>query len=364
MSGLKVQGSLLVALVIGAVLLVGGVTKAQGDTGGPALVNETVTNADGTPASGAQVVVFVDHDTSLDQVGTATVDSNGAWQLAVTPDAALSSTAAANGGYVNFVAFIGTPTGGTGVVYFSRQLTAMGLWAGTDGTLQESSVPLNGLPPSDPGGQCQYGIFIINQSDSYSDMAELHVAKDTTATYTYGQSADTNFDVGVNTGSGWGLSGATHVGNSQSASISWTRSVGSSGGFGHRLQSNYHSIERKIVQFLPWDPCQTTYDAKTTAWNGGATVGQDNSQYDYNCINSPYQNIYANGTTFNRSSNKAAHFTFALNLFGLVWIGADSGYSTSAKVSYQFGNGQSQHMICGNDDYPVRAHRIFAGSHL
>lgn len=189
------------------------------------------------------------------------------------------------------------------------------------------------------------------------------MARDTTASYTYGQSADSNFDVGVSiAGGSWQLSGSYHVGNSGGSAVGWTRPLPGQTSYGHRLQSQFHNIKRKISYvYHYYPPCPNDYDTFPQSWNTGAIDGQDNSSNDYHCSTSPYWVNYGAGTSFDRSTNKAYHFGSAVNLFGVIWIGVDSGYSQYAHAKWNFGTGQSTHYLCGNDGFPNVAHRIFAG---
>jgi hypothetical protein len=206
------------------------------------------------------------------------------------------------------------------------------------------------------------GTTIVAQDNKYSDIGEIHTGHDVDARFEYGQTADSNFDVGASTGGGaWKLSGNYHVGNGGSTKITWYVPHD----FGHRLQTQFHIVKRKITYTAPNNgtPCPPDYDAFPKSWNTGVLDGQDNSFLDYHCRadHAPYNVWFKANSALDRTSSKSYHFGGAINLFGLISIGVDSGYSQWVTAHWEFHSGQPYHSMCGSDDYIPTAHRIFAG---
>jgi hypothetical protein len=186
-------------------------------------------------------------------------------------------------------------------------------------------------------------------------VGELHTAKNQTATFTYGTSADSDVAVGfsVQDTSGWSLSGVAHVSNSLGSSVMWSVDPD----FHHVLLSGFHFVKRQTD-----NPCLgTRYTVKASAWNGGATVGATAPDPSRGCRDkryTKYRSHYSAGGSFRRNSRRAFRFGAAVNVLGLQ-LSATSGYSKNVVASWKFsGDG----WVCSKTDFPLRAQRIFAGN--
>ncbi len=347
-------------LVASTAILLGGLAGGSSATGDPTLASGTLNAGQGVNVQSVSVHAYSDpgdDNGTLTDVGSTSTDSSGTWTLAVPITSDMTDLAASNGGYVNFV-LVASSANGYGITHVTR-LLSNGQWIDTSEptSLGSPAIPFASYAVG-PNWPCIPQITVIATEDQYSAIGELHVAHDSTGTYTYGTHADSNFDVGISyDGNHWSLSGSYHVGNDKGAQISYTEGPD----FGHRLTSQFHNLKRKYNWF-GYQGCGPAYDTYPSRWNGGAQIGLDNSYLDFNCnTSSGNTQNFGRNTSFDRSSSHAYHLSSAINLFGIVQVGVDSGYSQYVISHWSFGSGQSNHYLCGNDGPVTTAHRIFAG---
>ena len=200
-----------------------------------------------------------------------------------------------------------------------------------------------------------------NQTNSDVVIGELHTANDTNATFTYGQTADTQADVGMEiAGSGvYQVSGSVHIGNDHGSSSGTAWQEGSQ--FGYKLVTGF--LHNHYYTTWP-NGCSSSYfSVKTSEWTGtpdGRALGDYIHNLDNNCKNSSFSANFQGAGPFDRSSHDFTHFGAAFNVFGFSG-GARSGASQYARAHWQFGTAQN-HYLCGNDNYVTQyPHRIFAG---
>lgn len=60
------------------------------------------------------------------------------------------------------------------------------------------------------------------------------------------------------------------------------------------------------------------------------------------------------------SNERAYKWSVGANAFGVLKVSAQSGFSTNVTITYKYGTDNSVYYICGNDQVPTAAHRVFA----
>ena len=219
-------------------------------------------------------------------------------------------------------------------------------------TLTPAQVAAAAVQPNVTLPPCTYTVTGSQQAPTV--VGELHKWKDTTATFSYGQTADSDIGVGVNaTGNGWSLGGTVHISQSNSATVGW-------GGwapdttFGGQLRSQFR------YELRHWgSPACGVEMIVPVGWAGGTSVGADVHQYDGHCDTTGGQD-YKGGSFLSRDSMRAYRYYGAVNVFG-VGLDAQSGYSSSVRAHWDFGTASTNHWMCGNDGPSTTAPIVYAG---
>ncbi len=211
------------------------------------------------------------------------------------------------------------------------------------------------------GGNCLGNTTLQNETNSDVVVGELHTANDTTASFTYGQTADTAADVGIElAGTGqYNVSGSVHIGNAHGSTAGTGWNEGSQ--FGYKLKTGF--LHKHYYTVEPQGCGSNYYSVKTSEWTAtpdGKALGDYIHNLDNNCKNSSFSANFQGAGPFDRSSHAFTHFGGAFNVFGFNG-GARSGASQYARAHWQFGT-QQNHYLCGSDNYVTQfPHRIFAG---
>ncbi|HZT94817.1 MAG TPA: hypothetical protein VE985_10115 [Gaiellaceae bacterium] len=226
---------------------------------------------------------------------------------------------------------------------------------------QTLSTTLNGAQLSDGSTALDPCVNISEFQDEKNVdtvVGELHTANDTTATFTYGHTADTSADVGIElAGSGvYNVSGSVHIGNDRGTGAQEVWSEGTQ--FGYKLESGFLYKHYYVIT-----NCGSNYykvvNSEWTASPDGKKLGDYIHNLDNNCKNSSFPSNQQGKGQFVRNSNAFTHFSVAFSVFGFGG-GARSGSSQYVISHWWFGTDQN-HYLCGNDNYIPYAHRIFAG---
>ena len=346
-------------------------------TGGPPDIAGAVVDAAGQGLAGAQVELYVEPRTSepgtsaLPLVATASTDPAGRFSL-VAPSTREVLARLQDDGVANFVLVVR----GDGLV-LQRNLSRRPASVIDDVSNADAASaneperrnaaarhalrlvlapgragvsPAPRRTPLAPAPQCVYSVVATGRA--WTTVGEIHVGGDATGRFTYGRTADSNIDVGFSaTGAGgWSISGTVHVGNSLSATVWAERGPG----WGTKFKTQFEYEKRKYG-----GACQG-YKIVGTRWVGGT----DTNEPVYGtgvCDAYPNTSVpYGKNSGFFRDANRAYRWGTALTVFG-VTLGARSGYSTSVSYRYSTGSQLGQHWVCGNNDYPLYATRIFAG---
>ncbi len=320
----------------------------------------------------AKVLVYVVNQGDPFLVGQA--DTNGSVQLALPYDKTLKGVARTNDGYVNFMALVVTENAFR-PIYFAKTFTAGSWSSGSTPAVPTNLDPMSADCPSSDNPKvmvtCGFrapGVLqalgkspdvcasvLLGTSDPYTTVGEIHTGSDMTDKLTYGKTADTDMGVGTTAGTGsWHLGGTVHIGNSDTASVTWSRGAER----GLREKSKFHFEKRH------WDCGGPQWDEiKATAWEGGAVDGGVNHYLDHQCSTTyrQWEVAHAPGTTFGRSSNSYATFFAEVTAFG-VGLSSQSGNSTWVTIGMTFTQTSGNRYICGNDNWPSSSHHVYAGT--
>ncbi len=331
-------------------------------------------------------------DVTVPVVASTTTAADGRYQLAVAPgDPAVAAALARNNGWVNVM--IVAEANGLQTTIETGRTTAGSLGALAPSTKLSSALPSgaawvdrNGaapsvditLAPGRPGVStltaaqaasaaavqpnalappCTYTVTAAEQDPTV--VGELHKWKDTTATFSYGQTADSDIGVGVNaTGNGWSLSGTVHIAQTYSATVGWG-GWDPNGIFGGQLRSQFR-YELRHWRNAPGSTYCGVDSIVPVSWAGGTSVGADVHQYDGHCDTSPHGQVYKGGGNLDRSSKRAYRYYGAVSAFG-VGLDAQSGYSSFVHAHWDFGTQKTNHWMCGNDGDTTVAPIVYAG---
>src|SRR5439155_7054617 len=198
-------------------------------------------------------------------------------------------------------------------------------------------------------------------------IGELLDARDAVGTFSFGQGSEhvSNISVGLDLGHGWHLGAFAHAATGDTSGVSISN-VGDD--WAHQLRSDFVYAKYRKQSLNFWgDVCSTWYTIEPKEWVGGGIVpGADESQYLHQCLTT-YAKWRVNqgpASSWFRASNKlrtwGAAATVDLGSGGLglqAWTGA----SRWVRYDYSFGTRIHDHYLCGNDDYPKRSSRVFAG---
>lgn len=332
------------------VTLVLGFQMSPASAATPTLYTGTLTEH-GAPVSG-RVAVYV-NDALL-----ASVDTDGDVAVPLAYTANLRRLASSNDGYVNFdmraassrwfeaFSFSARFIDGAWV---SEQSPRLELTTGRDDPAKAQMFLAPGTPPG-----C-VSVKVGSPENRYTTIGEIHTpGTGSSATLTYGKTADSDIGVGVDTGGNWHLSGSVHVGDTNAASVSWTRGAN----YGKR-ESSLFAYQMYHVIYAPCD----YYKIVAETWGGGGADGGDNSYLDGHCDDAydQYAVKYFGGTDFDRSTSNYINFSLAANPFNLISVTNQSGMGTFVQVHYHFDQPQSQfRVICGTNAFPTYSLRILA----
>ncbi len=285
----------------------------------------------------------------------------GGFSMTAANSEALARLEKTNGGYAN-LEFVAVGGGFFASRTMPRAFTD-GNWSDRDGSSSLGEVILGkNVPGAGPLGKhdrkaaatavCSLvrkavGAPFVRQTV----IGELHVVTGMTASFTYGRTADSDIGTTFEAGNGpFSVSGASHVGNSTGSSVTITRT----GNFGHRLLSQF--------RYQRWhyaNSCTGQYDkVEPVKWAGsGLVIGADVSSLDHHCAASSFRSDFPAGSDFDQQSARSSRVTGAATLLG-VKVDADSGFSKSVHLHWHF---TAAGALCGEDDLPAAAGRVFAG---
>ena len=213
---------------------------------------------------------------------------------------------------------------------------------------------------------CEAGVSQFYYEDyqtyqKYAQVGELHVDSDVTfARFTYGQTADSSFDVGTKAaGELWQLTTSAHVGNTQGSSV--YQNAGGQTNFHWNLRSQFEFVNRRLYKDCiggPYHVWTETEDLSVTRWLGGGMTKSD--QASYPARDPAFDQHYGSGAGWTRDTEDFAKYDGTVSFFlGAVKLGARSGASTKVKSRWEFGWQKNSHFLYGSGALPPVAKRIF-----
>lgn len=363
----------------------------------PVIAEGWLRDASGHPTPGTLMLNLIDpraDSSAAPLLAMGTAGHGGRFRLRLDSTPELQGIAAENGGYLN-LRLLAVADGGKAVALFSRRWGG-DRWLPATGQPEltiTAATPLTDeqrgkLPRLRASGQAAqeraaqgrqsvevtaatlaganaYGsdnpyCYRVNDEfrTAYTVIGELHTWRDMTATFGYGTSADSNISAGFSFdgGKSWVLAGQLHVGNSTSTRS--TKTV-SSNYYGRTIRSQFEYVKYHYAGWFCYD--DAVYQSPWRWTGGGIIEGSSQTQFDGKCGRTyPRYYLYGRDTSWSRSDHDFWNWGAAASVFGLA-LQAQSGASQSADLTYTFGSATAYHRICGSDDYPSRAKRVFAG---
>ena len=356
----------------------------------PVVAQGYVRDPTGVPVSGVVVELFRDPPVgsagSYAALDSATTGTDGFFALRSPYTDELRGDAAANGGYVNFdLLGSGDSVGYYGGVERTYD-SAAGVWLRPEQAVDDDGrgapgekLDLRPVPgPSLSGGggpavgatwcplATKTKTLVATERDS-TIIGELLVARDAVGEFSFGDGTEhvSNISIGINFGNGWAIGGFQHAATGEASGVS-IRNVGDD--WAHALRSDFIYAKYRKQTVGPFGlVCSTWYTIEPKEWVGGGIVpGADESQYLHRCL-TDYRQWYIRqgpGSTWFRASNKLRTWgvaaTIGLGTAGLG-VSAWTGASSWVTYDYHFGTRIYDHYLCGNDAYPRRSTRVFAG---
>jgi hypothetical protein len=226
-----------------------------------------------------------------------------------------------------------------------------------------------------PDFVCFENATLVSQTDVGTVVGEMHTANgivkgngdDGHGTYfSYGSTSDSSIDVGIEESSGgpWNVSGSVHIGNSNGSTQATIQPIGSQ--FGYKIRSGF------MHQHWHYSGCSTYEESTTSKWTGvpyslnsppaDSLPADYNHNLDNDCKNANafYTAVHFPGSAWSRTTNQLHHFSVAFSAFGFEG-GSQSGASRWVTMRWQWDNTSPKYWLCGDDNDPGDAHRIFAG---
>jgi hypothetical protein len=222
---------------------------------------------------------------------------------------------------------------------------------GTTGTTGAASVETDLVP-------CTYYWDADGYVNRYAQVGELHVDYDvTTARFTYGETADTTFDVVAKAGlSDWSIIGSVHVGNTLSTEV--FANGGGQTNFHWALRTQFRFVNMKLFKdclggpYRAWVGSQEVHALEWTG--GGMTLANQLTQPPRLSANTA---TYGPNTGWTRSSGAFVKWAATVGAFG-ARLGAQSGASSNVRLEYMFG-GRRTHYLFGDTSLPTTSKRVF-----
>lgn len=335
----------------------GGGQKQRGGTGG-AEIDVFLDPAEGGGMATGDTATFT-------LVSSTTTDNTGAYTLTAPISSAVTAAANANGGFVNFVEVETSPSGANmSTTFFAAQLVngsswAVGNAASADLTVPDSSFTNSVVAPTGviPNNGCHFPpqTTVLSTTNVQTTVGEVHTAGDMTNDFQYGRDghAETNIGVGFSTDNvNFSASGTNY--RSDTASANWP-TVGAQ--VGQRATSSFRYQRLKVYY-----PCQavTHYFKKSVQWNGGTAWGTDNHNLDNSCQGSGNTVSFLPGSGFTKIQGSGVTWSIGATFFGFNAT-TQQGWGTDNHSVWQFGRNNTHYYLCGNNNTPVTAQRVYAG---
>jgi hypothetical protein len=328
-------------------------------------------------------------ETAMTLVATGQSGWSGEFALASANTPALAAAAAANGGMVN-LDLVANVNGHTYYEPLVRQYEN-GAWVDGEGAtpaalelFPDNWRPGKRPPPMAADGAAGGGTYayasgcirlkrLLSTARAWTTIGELHNALDVIESkFSYGRRADSHISKAFSLdGSTWKLKASVRIGNDSGENEGGLiTKVVPDDNWGHLLESQF-VYGRFAIELWCGSPFAVKvgedYQIQAIKWVGDLRVGPDVSHLDGRCVEDHSQFIatYGPDTEMVRDRNAYATFTKAATVgFGgvSVELNARSGMSESVAQQWRFGTAIDKHYLCGTNDFPIRAKRVFAGA--
>lgn len=206
-----------------------------------------------------------------------------------------------------------------------------------------------------PLPSCTY-VYDYTSVDS-TRIISFHNASNSQGHWEYGQTADSDIEIGIQYGGAgtWTVSGTVHLANSEGSKV---------GGTTH---NNYDSYTRTNFNYQHMHytngACphsNNTHRVYAMAWFAG--VADDGKYPGHSCAADPNRAYYPRGTSYTRNSSRAAKIGFAVGI-GPVRLGQTSGHSVWVDMEWNDIRNNGIY-LCGSDGRPATtAGVIYASNH-
>lgn len=378
-----------------------------------------VTEASATPTESAQVYLWwvpglesaeVGDELAIETLATATTDSEGRYEINVTPTPALRRAAATNGGWVNFeIGTVNAEMDKTVILGVSRRLIN-GKWETRPGgppattpktqartgvddesawesaessseptdlmlTEQSADLPSASAPQRSSSRAAlgsvagtTYCTFVTTATPQRPvNVVEFHNASNSNGSWSYGQRADSDIEGGIDYSGdgGWRVSAAKEVSNSTSSTVSRSYTGGDKA-------NNYGTSDFKFVDgyYKPYGSGNTcegssipvnTKVKNPTKWVAGVGSNTGAGSEYIGCDQSPQKDnrsTYPVGSSHVRDEQSAAKIALAVDL-GPITVGSKSGYSTNMSMRWESKRGNGM-WLCGTNSGVTTAGVIHA----
>ena len=205
---------------------------------------------------------------------------------------------------------------------------------------------------------CTYYWDADGYMNRYAQVGEIHVDYDvTTARFTYGETADTTFEVAAKSGTeDWSIIGSVHVGNTLATEV--FANAGGETDFHFALRTQFRFVNMKLFKDCVGGPYRAwvgSQEVHALEWTGGGmTLSNIFVQPTRVAANTA---TYGPNTGWSRSSGTFVKWTATASAFG-ARLGAQSGASTNVRIEYVFG-GRRTHYLYGDTSLPTTSKRVF-----
>jgi hypothetical protein len=276
-----------------------------------------------------------------------------------------ANAALANASYSGTSTFIALMAASTQVIHSPDSGTAAAFLAPNVALLTARSASPNGTTPCGPREYFWSDWERIGRTWEYEPVIEFHAYWDVKGEYEYGKSADSSIGVVYGySGANWKVSGSVKTANYEGQLI---RSGLVGPYYGRRITQKFefwkerstYSYERGCyvdrIRAIEWFAEGVTpyYDTRSRDGYDQFAYWQDRCTDGAGCI-SPW----GPGQYFERESASGATYTTGVSAFG-VGTQIVSGYSTRAKIYWQFGKSPYTHYLFSNR-HPTRATVVYS----
>ena len=320
-------------------------------------------------------------------VATGTTSVDGSFELSTPLTPALMAAAADTDGQVN-LDLVANANGSTYHLAIVRAFVD-GAWVDELGNAP-THVVLTQVPgvvnpkliPNSAGGATSgsqaYGVctslrYPLASARAWTTVGELHTPADTElATFTYGRKADSYVSKAFSLdGVIWVMKGTVRVANESGSSSSATISFSTPADMWAREIQTEFVYTKYRTELWCSSPAAVRvsqgYEIRARDWVGSSRLGANLAHLVNRCEEDHAQYVasFPRGMRFTRDENEYATFPTAATVTvggTSLSLSARSGMSQWVTLEWAFGRKLASHVLCGTDDYPPKAARIFAGA--